>query len=148
VALAHPDLGRHAEAIKAYEDALRTGWTSADLYSNLGWSYYLLGQPKNALEPFQMAVSLAPDDHTILNLLGVVYARMGRYDEAAKTLRKVLLLKPELALVRYNLGWVYCAKNDRTAALEQYSILKTQAPELGSDLYKRIYRDFLTAAKK
>ncbi len=95
-----------------------------------------------------MAVSLSPYDHKILNNLGVVYARMGRYDEAAKTLRKVLLLKPALALARYNLGWVYFAKNDRTAALEQYSILKTQAPELGKALYKKIYRDFLTAVEK
>lgn len=146
--VANTELGRHAEATKAYEDALRNGWTGADLYSNLGWSYYLIGQPKKALLPLQTAASLTTDDHKILNNLGVVYASLARYDEAAKTLREVLILKPGLALARYNLGWVYLAKNDRTAALEQYSILKTQASELSKDLYKRIYADFLTAVEK
>lgn len=118
------------------------------MYSNLGWSYYLNGQRKNALKSLQLAASLAPNDYKILNNLGVVYAGMGRYDEAAKTLRKVLLLQPTLALPRYNLGWVYVAQNDRTSALEQYGILKTHAPELSGALYKRIYRNFLIAVEK
>lgn len=147
--VANSELGRHTEAAGNYKDAIKNGWTNnADLYSNLGWSFYLSGQPKKALEPLQIAANLAPSDTKILNNLGTVYASLAHYEEAAETLLKALLLRPELALARYNLGWVYAAKNDRSAALEQYRILKTLAPDLGKDLYTRIYRSFLIGVEK
>jgi Flp pilus assembly protein TadD len=146
--VANSELGRHLEATKAYEAALRHGWNTADLYSNLGWSYYLSGKAEKALEPLRNAERLEPEDHKILNNLGVVYASLGDYEEAAQTLRKALQLKPDLTLTRFNLGWVYATMKNRRAALEQYNILQTQAPQLGRELYKEIYRDLLIELKK
>jgi tetratricopeptide (TPR) repeat protein len=91
-----------------------------------------------------MGARLAPADPKILNNLGVAYARIGRYGEAAETLQRALLLDPELVSARYTLGVVYATKSNRLAAMEQYQILKTLAPDLGKELYKEIYRDLLT----
>ena len=142
------ELSRHAEAIRNYEQAIRHGWIEAAVYSNLGWSYYLLGNSRKGLESLRIAADLAPGDVKILNNLGVVHASGAQYDEAAKALRQVLLLRPDLALARYNLGRVYLAQNNRAGALEQYNILKSQASDLGKDLHKRIYRDLLVAIDK
>lgn len=146
--VAYSQLARHKDASRHYEVAVQHEWGNADSYSNLGSSYYLMGQPKKALMALKRAANLAPSDYKILNNLAVVLARLNRYDEAAEKLLQVLLLQPELALARYNLGWVYVVQNNRAAALEQYRILKTQAPKLGNDLYKRIYSDFLVTIER
>lgn len=148
LAIAKSELAWHVEAITSYEDAARHGWTSAELYSNLGWSYYLAGQHKKALAPLRLAASLAPNDPLILNNLGVVSATLGRHDEAAAALRTALRLKPAVALTHYNLGLIYAAKGDRRAALQQHKILNALAPDLGKVLYKEIYRDLLIVLEK
>ena len=43
----------------------------------------------------------------------------------------------------FNLGVVYLAIKDKSAALEQHLILKTLNPELATQLYGGIYRDKL-----
>jgi Flp pilus assembly protein TadD len=146
--VANSKLGQHVEATRAYEDSLKHGWTTADLYSNLGWSYYLSGKTKKALRPLRRAARLAPEDQKILNNLGVVYVSLGHYKEAVRTLLQALELNPDttltdLTLIRFNLGWAYANMKNRRAALEQYTILQTHAPDLGSELYKEIYRDFI-----
>jgi Flp pilus assembly protein TadD len=145
--VANSRLSYHQEAIANYEDAIRYGLTEPALYSNLGWSYYIVGKPSKALESLARAEKLAPDDVGILHNLGVVHASFAHYNEAATKLQRALFLRPTSVLTRYNLGCVYAVQGNRAAALEQYKILKTQDPETAHSLYQKIYGDAVVAIK-
>lgn len=62
------------------------------------------GDPGRARQAYEAALRLAPDRIDILSNLGVVCARLGRYDEAVIHYRRALTLRPNEARIRLNLG--------------------------------------------
>jgi lipoprotein NlpI len=55
-------------------------------------------------------------------------------------LKQAIALKPELAIAHYNLGIVSLLAKNRLAALEQYKLLTTLAPQAADKLYAGIYQ--------
>ena len=65
---------------------------------------YSRGNLEEALVQGTALAEQFPNDFTILNILGAVYAGMGRHEEAVIHYNKVIGLKPDFAEVYINLG--------------------------------------------
>ena len=57
-----------------------------------------------ALEQFEAAVRIRPEDAEAHNNLGGVLAKLGRFPEATEEFKKALQLDPDLASAHYNLA--------------------------------------------
>lgn len=65
--------GNYTEAIEKYRAILKQGKHSAELYFNLGNSYYKLNNIAPSIYYYEKALQLAPDDKDILN--NIAFAR-------------------------------------------------------------------------
>ncbi len=66
------------------------------------------------------AIELKPDNGFIIDSLGWVYFRQGRYDEAVATLKKALETAPEDPVIWEHLGDAYLALGDGDQARDAY----------------------------
>ncbi|HWS55814.1 MAG TPA: tetratricopeptide repeat protein [Pyrinomonadaceae bacterium] len=83
--LAYDRLGRHEQAAEAYERGLSASPRDAVLLTNLGYSLYLSNDFGGALKRLREAARLAPEHPLVNNHLGLVQARLGKYDDAFKS---------------------------------------------------------------
>ena len=67
--------GMFQEAIEAYEEILKTGVESSELYYNLGNSYYRNGFLPSAILNYERALLLAPHDRDIRYNLELAYSQ-------------------------------------------------------------------------
>jgi peptidoglycan/xylan/chitin deacetylase (PgdA/CDA1 family)/uncharacterized caspase-like protein len=72
-----------------------------------------------ALQKFQAAVQLKPNDPVLLNNLGFLYYAMGRYEDSLLWLQKTLAIDPKRKEAHLNLGDLYL-KMDRKAEAKQH----------------------------
>jgi Flp pilus assembly protein TadD len=86
--LAYDRLGWHQQAAAAYGRALNVTPKDANVLSNLGYSLYLADDYDGALKRLKQAARLSPAEPIIYNNLGVVEARLHRYDDAFKYFAK------------------------------------------------------------
>jgi len=98
-------------AIQAYKDAI--SWDrenphkSEQPYVNLGSLLLEQGRTKEALEPLEIAVQLAPASGYCHLRLGAGYFREGQMENALSELSKATELDPANASAHYQLGRVY-----------------------------------------
>ena len=111
----------------------------SDLYwTNLGWSYYLLGLHERSEAASERAAQLNPTQYIGLYNLGLVRGVTGRLAEAVPVYRQALLVNPEVdeaaiedlevaleqnpdePALNYLLGMVYQASGQREAAAAQF----------------------------
>ena len=64
------------------------------------WLYYLISQEKfgedeEAIKSCRQALALKPDDPLVTNLLGKLYVKIGKNDEAIETFEKLLKFQPD-----------------------------------------------------
>jgi tetratricopeptide (TPR) repeat protein len=76
--------GDWREAILSYQRALSEFPEDVDALSGLGMAYVSAGRPADALEPYEYASDLKPDDPVLLERLGEALEQLGRGDEAAQ----------------------------------------------------------------
>lgn len=65
------------------------------IIDSVGWAHYLAGDFKAAVDLFEKAVQLMPDDVTVNEHLGDAYWRVGRQTEARYQWERALTFKPE-----------------------------------------------------
>ena len=82
--IAYDRVGQHKQAAEAYNRALTVAPKDFSVLANLGYSLYLADDYAGALKRLKQAAKLAPGQPVIYNNLGVVTARVGKYDEAYK----------------------------------------------------------------
>jgi tetratricopeptide (TPR) repeat protein len=83
--LAYDRLGDHRAAVEAYERALTASPKDPVLLANLGYSLYLSNDFGGALKRLRESVKLRPEFGVVHNNLGIVHARLGKYDEAFRS---------------------------------------------------------------
>jgi tetratricopeptide (TPR) repeat protein len=76
------------------------------------------GNDEAALKNYQQAAHAKPDASGVHYGLGSVYARLGKYDEAAKELNKELQLNPNDSLALWKLGELELRTNPKEARRE------------------------------
>jgi Tetratricopeptide repeat/LytR cell envelope-related transcriptional attenuator len=81
-----------------------------------------------ALELLQSARDQSPQDVRLLNALGVVYDKLGRFDLSARYYAQAQALDPASPIVRENLAY-----SARLQAVERRSVLAAEAPATHSN---------------
>ena len=84
-----------------------------------------------ALTSFRLALRESPNDTDVLQQIAVAYTRIGMTDEAVKTYRRVLELKPHASGAHYGLAFLLLqqANNDEAIAhLRAFLARPPQAP--------------------
>lgn len=77
------------QAIQKYEQAVATSPTASD-YLELGVAYYVSKRWDDALKAFQKTVELDPKQGFAFYYLGILYAAMGKREQADKALEQLL----------------------------------------------------------
>jgi Flp pilus assembly protein TadD len=78
------------------------------------------GRAAEALADLQRARALAPGDYTVLNALGLCFARLERYAEAAQAFDAVVRLEPRFAPAHHNIGWLKDLAGDLAGARQAH----------------------------
>jgi Flp pilus assembly protein TadD len=138
--IAHTEKGSLEEAAQEFQKVLALDPSDADAHSNLGVVYYDQGQQENrvadrqtllerAVEQFEKARELIPDDPAIRYNLASSYIQSYRLDEAKVELDAAKKLDPDLPLVWYALGNLHALQGQKPEAIEALEHFL----ELGSD---------------
>jgi len=115
-----------ADFLKALE--LEPG--QALVLNYLGYSWVDMGRNLDrALEMIQTAVENRPTDGYIVDSLGWVYFRLGKFDEAVKQLERAAELKPEDPVINDHLGDAYWKVGRKLEASFQWSHARDLKPE-------------------
>lgn len=85
-----------------------------------GLDYLKSNQIDEAIEVFENATKLNPDDYRLFNYLGIAYAKKGKNNLAIGAFQTASHLRPDIANIRYNLGLAYQAEGILDMAMEQF----------------------------
>ncbi len=99
--------GNYDLALPYFIETIMKNPKHSQAFFQIGYCMTRMGKNKEAIEPYQKALQLKPQDSTILNNLCGAYANSGRYGEALKSCQEAIQLKPDLAEAYNNLGWSY-----------------------------------------
>ena len=73
----------------------------------LGNNYFDSDQPMLAVDAYNKALALAPDDPAVLTDQGVMFRRLGWYDKAVENFKRAIKVDPTFKQSLYNMGVVY-----------------------------------------
>ena len=93
---------------------------NADALHLLGVIAHDAGQYVIAVGFITKAISLGSSDASFYNSLGRAYRRLGKYDDAAESQRRALLLDPHFVDAYSDLGSVLYRQNDATGAVASF----------------------------
>ena len=86
----------------------------------LGLSFLRRGMYEEAIEQFEEAIVINPENSVFYNNLGRAYLGTGKVDEAITVLEKAIELSPNFADFHNNLGMAYLKKGMCKKAVEQF----------------------------
>jgi beta-barrel assembly-enhancing protease len=109
-ALALARLEQHAEALAAYQQALRLAPDNHLINRDLAIFYFDHNQYPEALQKLTELSQRYPQDDVVLYYLGRVYQESKKRDQALPLFEKVHKLNPAFSEVYYNLGTLYGEK--------------------------------------
>ena len=111
-------------AIPAFRKALELK-PSVESYSNLGTSYFFLGQYEEARANFEKALQISPKEADLVGFLADCYRRLGQAPKARATYEQAIALayqslqtNPRDAKSLAGLGLYYAKEGDTTKGLE------------------------------
>ena len=129
--------GRWADAREAFAEAYRLAPSIERVAHGLADALHRLGREKEAAEILLSvpAQSDTPEDrYDILNLLGNVYRRLRRWDEAVASFKQAIPLLPDELGAHVNLFHAYMGGDRRAAARAQVEAVRRLDPKKASQL--------------
>jgi len=97
------NLGRHGEAVKFLESALKIQWDFAEAHQALGICHHHLGDTGRAIKHLEKVVELEPENSAVHNHLGIMYMTAGDEKKAEEHFRRALEINPDAELKHKNL---------------------------------------------
>lgn len=130
---------KYYEAIEVYKMLIEIGQEAA-AYNSIGESYYSLDQYQNAVDSFTKAIKIKSDNfEAYLNLTRVYLFGFKDDSSAVWAATKACKLKPDSDEGHYLLGLSYYFSGNKSAALDEYQILKPLNEKLAKELFDLIY---------
>jgi tetratricopeptide (TPR) repeat protein len=126
-----------AEAAEEYEKALELEPDNVDVMSNLGVTYYRLGELDKAIEIYTKAIAIAPEDADIHSNLAAAYVQKqepgatDQLDMALEQYQTAIELAPDLAEAHYGAGAVYALLGRIEEAIQAFE--RFQELDTGTD---------------
>lgn len=119
-----------AAAITTFRGIIEDNDALAGVHANLGIALARSGDPEAGRAALERAAELTPGQPVVLNQLGVLYRRAGRFQDAAEAYRKALAADPDYADAHINLGML-CELyvHDLECALQHYRRYQELASE-------------------
>jgi tetratricopeptide (TPR) repeat protein len=109
------------DGVTIWEDVVHKSPDKARGHYNLGLMYAKQGRMDEAINEFQIAISMKFEHvEEVHNNLGNVYVMQGRREKAIEEYKEALRLKPDFAVARYNLGLAYYKQDLIDKAIEEY----------------------------
>jgi spermidine synthase len=93
----------------------------SDAYNSSGTAYAKLGQYQRAIEDFNQAIRLEPDDALAYNSRGFAYNQLGQYQLAVKDFNQAIRLEPDDALAYNSRGFAYNQLSQYQLALDDFN---------------------------
>ena len=118
-------------AIQLYSAALSVR-PFLGLYNNRGNAYNDLGQTERAIEDYDKAIELNPEDATAYCNRGAAYAKLGQTERAIEDFDKAIELNPEDAAAYYNRGNAYDDLGQTERAIEDFDKAIELNPEFAA----------------
>ncbi len=117
---------RSEEAVKCFQDAVKSNANQYIVLSNLGTALRNIGQKKRAIIAFEKAFELNSNNLSIMNNLGVLYNEMGNLDKAKYFFERAIEFYPDNPFPYLNFAELYIEIEEYGKAmdnLKQYSSL-------------------------
>src|SRR5687768_7463766 len=89
------DLGQFAQAIEAYQNALKHTPKDPFIYNNLGAAYFSVSRNQEAADAFNKALVLKPNDPDAYFNLGIAYIALEKPQDALTAFKQAVRLKPD-----------------------------------------------------
>ena len=138
---AYNDAKKPEMAIRECNNALKRKPTDGETFFYLARAYDLSGKQTDATKYYRQAVDglveetrKHPDQPDGFYLLGNAYRADSQFEKAIAAYSKCLELSPKFGRARYNLAIIQLLQKNKTAALEQYNLLREFDPELAGRL--------------
>jgi len=119
LAMCYSEADRPAEALRHLNEAARLD-PSPGRHYDVGRLLLVLQQFRDAVPPFERALSLDPNMAEALYGVGLAYDGLGRLDEAAAAYTKALQLNLEYADAHFNLARVFTVQRKYGEAMAHY----------------------------
>ena len=121
---------QYTEAEQAYKKLIELNPRDSVFYYNqIIQMYDQAGLYENALEAVKKIIELNPKSEVAVYNLGIMYFKLNRLEEAAKTFNDCLALNNDYTSAWYNLGLVYSKMNRHKEAAEAFKKYTELAPE-------------------
>jgi Flp pilus assembly protein TadD len=114
-------LGRPADALAAYGQALHYEPGSVDVHVNAGVAFSQAGQPDRAEQEFRAALAIDPQSAHAHSDLGAALMQQRKFADAKREFESALQLEPDNPDTHFNLGIVAEQTGDRARALAEFT---------------------------
>ena len=108
---------RPDKKIKVLKNRIRENHKDYKAYIAIGDIYQQYGNFNGAIQAYQRALKIKPNDEINLNRLGEAFWRAKRYPEALGQFKKALKVNPKYAYAHLNLGKAFGLVNDKANAI-------------------------------
>ncbi len=120
--------GKYQEVANVADEAIESSGTDYNVYVPIMNSLGALGKDEalrnirhRAIQAMEGHLRQVPEDARARILLGNYYAVEGRHDDAVREANLAMLLRPNEAMVHYNVACVFCSMNKKPEALDALS---------------------------
>eukprot|EP00736_Rhodelphis_marinus_P012995 Rmarinus@m.5854 len=120
--------GKIQESLQLFQAATTLNPTNVDNIKQVGRSLYLLGRHKNAIEVYDEAQKISPEDWEILHNKGLCYMYLKQFDKAVKEFRRANSIQRHDTTFM-QLGKVYTLQENYKQAIEVYLEALEFSPE-------------------
>lgn len=107
--------------IKNYDEAKSNKKHDAITYYNQGYAFAKQGQYQQAIDEFNEAIHLQPDNFKAYNSRGSAYNNLGKSQRAVADYNEAIRLKPDYADAYHNRGAAYASIGQYQLAIEDFS---------------------------
>jgi tetratricopeptide (TPR) repeat protein len=137
-------LGKYNEAVNDLTAAIRINQSDWTDFSKLGFSYFNLNRPDEAIQSLQKAASMKPGQADVTEYIGKSYRKKGvdalkgrDYPQAIDALTKAKEISPSDGYISYNIAEAYLFQK-RYPEAEKALIQAVTAMPKSADVYMRM----------